>query len=283
MAKRRPQPEESGGGEWLATYGDLVTLLLCFFVLLFSMSTIDAAKFEMLVQAFTSSGQTMSDLVIATDGSEGIEGDAKPGETGALEGLGNSEELSEMVTNFDDMEAFIQLIITETEIADMVEVAKDGENTIMIRFKDEMMFEPNTAILTTTAYQALSPIGEALVAMEEYIEVIRVDGHVNADPNDNTKFSWDLSTNRANTVLFYMADEKGFDPTRMFSMGFAQYMPLENPNGTEEERAANRRVELYIKRKGMDLSDPDLLMDYFTMGFDVYDHEDGLVGQEIFD
>ena len=148
MAKK--QREEPSGDSWMNTYSDLVTLLMTFFVLLFSMSSVDAEKWELLVDALAGD---KNQVVIDPDGTSGSETIAgNQGEqSGEMSVTGNPEDLEE----FDDLFAFLQKYVEENNLTESIEVMKDGSSVVYIRFRNNIFFMPDKADLRPEALEIL--------------------------------------------------------------------------------------------------------------------------------
>ncbi|MDL2232223.1 OmpA family protein [Ruminococcaceae bacterium OttesenSCG-928-L11] len=238
MARRKKGGGDGGGGggDWLNTYADMVTLLLTFFILLFSMSSLDAAKFNMLVSAFASDSQSSDQIVIFATGDGSYESAANKGEVDA--------EL-----NIEDLSSIYEALreyINANNLDDSVEVAK-GEGYVFIRFMDEMLFQPNSARLKNPNMDILDFVGYGIKSIEHEVNMISVNGHTAAIPNDPDYAVSDreLSSQRANVVLRYLEDVSGVDSEKLIQVAFGKWKPFES-NETEEGRAKNRRVEILI-------------------------------------
>lgn len=236
----RKKKEGSGGpgsGDWLNTYADMVTLLLTFFILLFSMSSLDGAKFNMLVKAFASdtAGSDAKIVIVGTDDGTGQEG--FPPE-GAIEVV-DEVSLEEV---YDTIKKFME----DQDVSSSVEVSK-GEGYVFIRFMNDMLFEPNSAVLKPADREILSFVGNGIKSVQNKAEMISIHGHTAAIP-DNPDYGvndWLLSSDRANAVLLYFDDVIGIDPKKMQTITWGKNKPFTD-NDTEENRSKNRRVEILI-------------------------------------
>ena len=233
---RAKKSAPDGGGSWMDTYGDLVTLLLCFFVLLFSQSTIEQAKWEKLIQAFQNPTDAPQQIVINPDG----EGDMMSGT------VGEEDPTVEEEIDFSELAEVIKDIAESMGQSENVTV-EAGDNMMFIRFKNDLLFDPNSSILKNAARNFLSEVGSLLKDREEEISVIRVNGHTATASVSGGQYINDrlLSSDRANAVLMYLEDVMKIDPKKLISMGYGRNYPIA-PNDTEEGRAQNRRVELMI-------------------------------------
>lgn len=228
--------DEGGGSEWLATYGDLVTLLLCFFVLLYSMSVIDTAKFKQAAESLNemgimlqtgsltpSVGDSISDLDVYS---------AKSGE----------EKLDEIYKEVKD-------IIDSGGLTKDVEVKKVDKG-VLLRFKNEILFDVGQADLKTDAKDNLKRLGKVL---RKNNKSIKVEGHTDNVPISNSQYrsNWELSTARAISVVRYFTEElpgdQRLNPKNFEVSGYGEYHPIA-PNSTDDNKQKNRRIEITISQ-----------------------------------
>jgi len=232
--------ESDSSGTWLNTYADMVTLMLTFFILLFSMSTIDSTKFNMIVKAFSES--TSKDMIVIL-GREG------PNDYDAATAQGPDvfEEDVE-VKDLTDIFMAISDYIEQNNMQDSVRISQ-GDGFIFIQFMDNLLFEPNSARLKSSDLDLLNFVGMGIKSVQDQLKLVRIDGHTAAIPEDPDYPVSDrlLSSERANSVLMYFEDVIGIRPELLVQMGYGKQVPLPgNTNSTDEERSKNRRVEIYI-------------------------------------
>ena len=261
MAKKREDPPKKGAPAWQTTFSDLMNLLLCFFVMLFSMSTMDAQKFELLAASFN---QTFS---IFTAGATAI-GD------GVLVGLGVSQlnELNEYI-NSTGMDAEGDTIPENLEsAADMMEEAKIKESEelagkieealdekelgkevdieftsqyVQLTLNGALLFDSGSVEIKQEALPLMNQLGIILQRFGE--GVIEIEGHTDNVPMSGSKYSNndELSSGRALSVFYYLQENTTLDMTRVKHSGRGEYNPVAD-NSTEEGRAKNRRVVIKI-------------------------------------
>jgi chemotaxis protein MotB len=224
---------------WLNTYADMITLVLIFFILLFSMSSIDQEKYRLLVKAFTADREALEQLMQYEN--EFGEGDDELAE---ME-LGDIE-----LDEIDDLDAlylYLRNYVQENNLQASVQVHK-GDNVVYVRFMSTLFFEPNRAVLKQGGKDILDQVGEALAQVEHIARFIRIDGHTaEASPGNDTVNNRDLSTERANAVLKYLESNYIKDPSKLYAVGYGLHRPVA-PNDSEENRAKNRRVEILVGR-----------------------------------
>lgn len=242
MAKK--QHEEVNTEGWKDTYGDMVTLLLCFFVLLYSMSSVNSEKWEAFVKAFTNPGEDTAQVVLTPSdelGDHTVPG-AEDGDSSTM------DPASEFPTSFDELAQAIKEYVEENNMQQVIEVEGD-EGVVYIRFQNSLFFEPNKAVLLPEAVPSLEFLGTSLKGLEDEIWMVSISGHTADVPGSSGGPSeWLLSAERAGQVAIYLEDHAGLDPLLLRAIGFGRNYPIES-NETDEGRARNRRVEMVIISK----------------------------------
>ncbi len=259
MARKKREEEKINTSAWMNTFADLMNLLLCFFVLLFSMSTVDAEKWQQVVASFSSSfsvldgGSTGIDdgMLIATGASQLTElseyyssmGLNKDGDEDDLEsaiskleqaGMEESEHIGEVVEN----------ILDKQGMSDVVEV-KVTQHYVCLNMKGALLFASASADLTEEAQKVLSNVGDILKMYEE--NLIEIEGHTDNVPIVHELYTTNdvLSDYRALSVFNYLVNEEGVSAAKLKHSGRGEYDPIAS-NDTAEGRAQNRRVEIKI-------------------------------------
>lgn len=239
----RKQREEENTDAWMSTYSDLVTLLLTFFVLLYSMSSIEAEKWQRFASAF--SGQDTNQVVINPDDEANNlateDGDVDPA-TVDNEPLDLQESLPE---NLDELYEYLMAYMEQHDMQDSIDVSKD-ENAIYIRFNNNIFFEPDKAALKSDSIPVLDFLGDCLGNVQDEIYLININGHTaSVDYQYYPVSSWTLSGERATNIAIFMEDEKAIDPKKLRPIGYGNNYPVAS-NDTEEGRRQNRRVDMVI-------------------------------------
>ncbi len=264
---KRPKKEEGGGANWMDTYGDLVTLLLCFFVLLYASSSVDQAKWNALVETFTGSPpSTIISPIDPTDTVEGLESQdiiepiRETEETEEIHELDpdepsppiSPEEQEAIEEDFSELYEQLQAYIEREELSGGIAVARD-ENFIYMTLLDGALFESGHADITEEGEQRLDVMGELIKEHEMSIQQILVVGHTDSNPISTAPFPnnrW-LSTARANEVGDYLTEEEhgiGVNYELLYALGYGENVPIAD-NETEEGRQQNRRVEFTLVSK----------------------------------
>jgi chemotaxis protein MotB len=241
---KKPEECKAGAPEWMVTYGDLVTLLMCFFVLLFAFSEIDAQKFEQVMQSFQGSagvlesGKSLSEAELIFDANP--ENEVTPDTTEAEQLEVVQELLNQMVS---EIEGELQENGLDGEVEFELEI-----DTLKLLLPNSVLYDPASADLKAESYEVLEILGVTL--QNELFELgeIRIDGHTDDVPINTIRFpsNWELSTARAASVMRYFRDELEFAENRFVIAGYGETRPRET-NETPEGRAANRRVEIIIE------------------------------------
>lgn len=259
MARKKRQ-EDSAGAPWMNTFADLMNLLLCFFVMLFAASTVDADKYDQLVKSFSSAFSIL-------DGGEGIgEGDLISNGAAQLSNLdeydsmmGKASETNEKEET-DPLNAYqekleeaaqknydtISKLAEEKNLDDYVDIGIDENSQfIKISLSGAVLFDSGQINIKKNAIPILNKVGDILKRYNN--AQIVIEGHTDNVPISNSTYKnnlW-LSTARACTVYEYFINEKGLDPRTLESSGRSEFDPIAS-NKTEEGRAKNRRVEIKI-------------------------------------
>ncbi len=239
MRRRRRKDEQNNTGNWLTTYSDMVTLLLTFFVLLFSFSEIDAQKFRSIMSSFQGGAGVL-------EGGTSLNLDENLGSTeGLLE-----EDLEKLK---DILEEYAESIGLGEEIILSVE-----ERGLVVRFMDNVLFDSGKADLKPESKEILKSVAEILNRDEFKDKLIKVEGHTDTDPILYSKkypTNWELSVIRATNVLRYLVEEENIEGNRISSSGYSYYRPIA-PNDTRENKAKNRRVDIVILRSSFEGIEP---------------------------
>lgn len=245
MSRRSGASEDEGGGaNWMDTYGDMVTLLLTFFVFLFAFSTIDSAKWQKIVGSFT--GATFS-VMPAIDFFTASEPPIQP------IGYRLEEDQESANADNDDMKMFYTLLAsinTYVEINGLEAqiIAQPETKTIILRFSDSVFFEPGKADIRPSFINNMDHVISLLRNRMHMIAMIRIEGHTDNVPIHNAQFedNWDLSSKRATNVLRYLIDSGNINVEKISVTGYGEFHPVET-NETTEGRSANRRVDFVIE------------------------------------
>lgn len=235
MIKKYKKQEEPGG--WLETYGGIVTLLLCFFILLYSVSYVDQNKWKMLVGSFKP---------IA---SEGNGKDVPPVSGNEGESAQNAPSENDDITDFNELYLVLKQVIESRNLQDSVEITP-GDDFTFISFRDKVFFDGDSSILRQEGKEVLDQFAFAFLKANGMIKEVQVLGHTsqgNPERPNNIRNDRMLSAQRSAEVIIYLQSRNAISPEKLVSMSFGQYRPIA-PLDTEDGRAQNRRMEILITK-----------------------------------
>ncbi len=271
MAKRKEDTPPPGSPAWMATFSDLMNLLLCFFVLLFSMSSIEEAKLNEMVAAmnnsfsiFSSGATAIGEGILMSNGvSQLNELDKYINSTGKtadnevdgekLEEFDKAPEKIEAMEEFleeqklQDNEQLAELIeeaVNESNMTEQIEVTFNSQY-VQLSMKGALLFDSGKAELKDTAIQI---IDKTALILERYAaDIVEIEGHTDNVPINNSKFAdnEELSSARARSVFYYLVEHSSLDPVNLKHAGMGERVPIAD-NSTPEGRSKNRRVEIRI-------------------------------------
>ncbi len=216
----------SAGGGWEIVYSGFVLILLCFFIMLSSFSSVQEAKIMRFVKSFVESVSIL------------------PGGLKADGGVGVMPMSADMVAKdsplariYTDLKALADRLNRKNDI-----VVAFSPKGLVMRLSDKALFDAGKAAISPPAVALLQKIG-AIIAQTDY--EVRVEGHTDDVPIQTAQYpsNWELSTARAANVLRYLIETYPISSKRLSAVGFGQYQPLV-PNDSPMHRARNRRVEI---------------------------------------
>ena len=254
---KRNKKSGGGGANWMDTYGDMVTLLLCFFVMLYSMSRMDESKWIALVQSFNPGYAVDEPSQIVVPGEIANE---------PVTGLPSALTQDQVEAALEELYVSMSEYAASAGLQDMVSLSK-GSGYVFISFDDTIFFDGDSYVLKDGGKAILDQIAVPLAEASESINEIRVLGHTaQASPNRPNYVDVDrfLSSDRATVVTIYLQEKNIIDPARLVSVGYGQWRPIAS-NDTAETRAQNRRVELIISGIQPDSTEGDSLEQYYTI------------------
>ncbi|MCK5568956.1 MAG: OmpA family protein [Spirochaetes bacterium] len=221
---------------WMITFADLVMLLLTFFVLLLTMSSMDTKKLKSLMTHFRES-------------------------TGVLQfsGAGKVSPLASFVQKYNDSSTM--LIVTMKDFVESLELAEtledilkdnienvrisDDERGIVLSFSGDFLFDSGKAAIKKEIFPILDALADTIYSCPNDIMIMGSTDNIPINSN-LYKSNWELSVYRGLPVLEYFLKEKGLPPSRFYAGGYGSSRPL-YPNDTPKNRSSNRRVEIIFK------------------------------------
>jgi len=264
MKRRKSSEEDERGYSWMDTYGDMVTLLLCFFVLIYSYSTIDAKKFQELIGALTGNYMSYREIPMLdeVEAREGPIGNIdpmvnynnrddiviEPEETSENGGIDIIDEESEGDIAFDELYENIKKYISDLDLEDKVSVIR-SERTILLRFNEVALFNSGKADILPESVDIIKNIARIINWNIKYVKMVCIEGHTDNVPMTSKEFldNWDLSTRRATNTLRLILETGFIEPDKLSAIGYGEYRPIDT-NDTPEGRANNRRVDIILEK-----------------------------------
>jgi chemotaxis protein MotB len=241
--KKRDEGGTLGAPAYMLTYGDMVTLLLCFFVMLLTMATLQPQKVQMILSAFSGAvgvfergpsiteeqmmsmgirvGKTFRGVPTIMTGKEAFEGRRR-----------------------EQIGARLQLVLSHEYRRGGVFVRHD-ERGIIVQLTDKVLFEPDSARVKESAKPLLRRIARILEGVPNHV---RVEGHTDNIPPRRFSSNWELSALRAVNILRFLEAEAPSLSLRISCAGYGSRRPVV-PNNTPANRAKNRRVDVVILRE----------------------------------
>lgn len=277
MAKRKPDEPSPGSPAWMATFSDLMNLLLCFFVMLFSMSTISEDKLNQLVASmqsafsiFEGGATSIGEGILLGNGiSQLNELDQYINSTGrAADSVQDSSELdstqnggqtdadgemramaealeAESLKQNEQLSELVAEAVSESNMADQIEVSFTAQY-VQLSLRGALLFDSGRAEIKAESEKILDKVG---VILERYADsTIDIEGHTDNVPvGSGSKFANnnELSSARALSVFDYLLEHTSLSPGAIKHSGCGEYHPVAD-NSTEAGRAKNRRVEIKI-------------------------------------
>ncbi|ERP32077.1 OmpA/MotB family protein [Chitinivibrio alkaliphilus] len=222
---------KQGSPEYMATYGDMMTLLLCFFVLLLSMAEVDPAKFDIAASSFQNalSGVLESLPTVAVQ------------QEVLRPRLGGDDQNKRIAAN---AAMRIREVTQQDEFLEDAVRVKVTEKGIGVIINDPVTFDPGSAELKNEFMTILETVMTTIEDIPQ--KAIRVEGHTDNVPISTPQYpsNWELSSARALSVVQYLYG-RGIDPAKLSAVGYGEYRPLV-PNTSAENRQKNRRIEIYV-------------------------------------
>jgi chemotaxis protein MotB len=267
MGRRRKKIVEQENHErWVVSYADFITLLFAFFVVMYSISSVNEGKYRVLSQTLTDAFQEPKRSLDPIQVGELTRGDGQiqdraedaliqvPARNSSqAEEQDINRQLAEVTstTNSEEQRLGYLAAVIENMLADYVEQnlveVRFSDNRVMVDMKDKMLFHSGSAQLARPAVQVLRDISQVLAKLPNQLQV---EGNTDDRPIHTEEFpsNWELSAARAASVVHLMT-RMGITPQRMSAIGYGEHRPIA-VNDTDEGRQKNRRVTLVVL--GMD-------------------------------
>lgn len=253
--------KKRGVAPWMVTYSDLMTLLLVFFILLFSFSVIDATKFRMITNSFKGVFEGGSEFIMESPPSSPIEMDFPPVDLEKSQGEENSgqkdaqdqgedsgkgEKIGQEQgqEQLDKLLSDVQKYLEEHELEGIVSATREVRGVELV-LQENVLFDSGQAVVKQQAKPFLDKVADLLNTLPNLIEV---EGHTDSQkiiqPSQYVS-NWNLSGDRAANVVNYFVKEHSIPSERFKISGFADTIPIDT-NETASGRMKNRRVVIVI-------------------------------------
>jgi chemotaxis protein MotB len=239
MSRRKKHDEPHENHErWLLSYADFITLLMIFFIIMYSMSNLDKEKYQQVASGLQKAmGGGGGANIIGTDGKVPID-ESVPINTNIVDATEEEklEHVKEVVDKYLEDSGLSGSVATTVE-----------ERGLVLSFKDSLFFDSGKADIKTEQAKKLVEIGKILNQPIINGSFIRVEGHTDNRPISTYlyKSNWDLSVIRASNVSQLLINQSGIKPERVSAAGYGEFRPKVS-NNSEEGRASNRRVDILI-------------------------------------
>lgn len=259
--RRKAKSEEHENHErWLITYSDLITLLMVFFVIMYSMSRLDSVKYAAMANSLSMVLQGQNTSLFESPGPSVVTGNS--GEQNQAEAAvaeqAQLEQIKSIVEDYLRQQEAEQASGKQgeqivTKLSDYVSIMEQ-ERGLVISFKDSLLFRSGSDQINPVAATIIKQVGKSMADIPNYI---RVEGHTDNLPINSEKFpsNWELSVLRATNVVHILQSQAGIPPDRLSVIGYGEYRPLV-ANEDDKSRSMNRRVDIVILKKKYDYFEP---------------------------
>lgn len=231
--KKKPEEEDDAPSSpaWMATFADMMTLLMSFFILILSFSSIELDKFKMAMGSLQGALGTL-----------GVQKKLLPDQSWFSPNTQNTDQIKEN-SILDHIEKMREQIKKEG-LEDKISIEEEG-GEVYIQMKDDMMFHSGKAELKPTYFNLLSLIAKTFLADAKQI---RVEGHTDNIPIQTKEYqsNWELSIQRALNVVRHFVNHENIHPAKLIIAGYGEHKPIA-ANDSPSNRAKNRRVLLNVK------------------------------------
>lgn len=240
MTRRRNKREKKSGGSapWITTFSDIMSLLLTFFILLYSMSNLDAQKFQEMTKSLQGvlSGLGYTEILEGQDSTMEL----------PTEGEISADDILETSSLKDEIKEVYEKVINyvEAEGLDADVTVNYNKRGIFVDIKEAILFDSASPNIKASGLEVLKKIEGIL---KEFENEIVIEGHTDDVPMQSPLYpsNWELSTARSVSVARYLSETGNIPPNRLSAVGYGEYKPIV-PNTSEENRAINRRVNILI-------------------------------------
>lgn len=246
--------EEVNTERWTTSYMDMVTVMMCLFIVLFAISQVDQQKFFALRESLAATfGKPAGATIEVLDGGQGVLAadsvvpdppDVTNQSGGPVQGAENAANLQaaqDEVADLQELQRRLQEALEQRQAASDVSFAITDRGLVIGLVSADVFFSAESARLTGEAQHVLDALSPVL-APEPY--ELSVEGHANVLPTSRYPTNWELSADRASQVLRRMVEQGGIAPDRMRAVGLGDAHPVEAPD--QDPLEVNRRVDVVV-------------------------------------
>lgn len=243
--------KDTGAPKWMVTYSDMVTLILVFFILLFSMSQIDLVKFEAISESFRD--RVIFDFYPSPVPMEHPTESTNDMETGEMSNdfepptlldINDQDEsgADDKQDNLSNLMEDVETYLEENELGNVI-TAQRTERGVVLVLQEKVLFDSAEAEILDSGKPFLSKVGTLLAKIPN---AVKVEGHTDDRPISNYRYpsNWELSGARASSVIRFLIEENHFDEARFSAVGYGDTRPAVNNSASNWGK--NRRVEIII-------------------------------------
>ncbi|MFD2705322.1 flagellar motor protein MotS [Salibacterium lacus] len=239
--KRRSKEPEKGSPRWMTTFSDIILLVLVFFVMLFSMSVVDAKKFEAISESFQNRAilENLPSMVEMEQPDQSDSESEEESETAADESTEQTEEDRELDRLLQEVREYLE----EHNLNDQISATRDDRGVVLV-LQEQLLFESGEAEILTDAEPFLNKVGTLLDSLPN---LVKVEGHTDERPISTFRYpsNWELSSARASSVIRYLTDNHPLPLDQFLAVGYGATRPIV-PNDSTDNLRENRRVVVVI-------------------------------------
>ncbi len=226
--KEKPELEHPSAPFWMVTYGDMVTLLMVFFILILSFSTIQLEKFKGAMSSMKGALGVLPENISTYKKSNPNYEDFE------------TKQRQDIIETMNEVEE----VLEKMGLSAKVDLEFTGEG-VMVRMGDDLLFDSGKALIKNAATPVLDIV---LQAFKGKFKDIYVEGHTDNVPISSAKYpsNWELSAGRSMSVIKYLNKKGKIPPRQLAAVGHGEHRPLVK-NNSRANRAKNRRVEIFFK------------------------------------
>lgn len=237
MSKKKQKKENSE--RWLLTYSDLITLLMIFFVIMYSMSNVDSQKYDSLASSLNTSLSPSFSIIDGGSNNIGSGTNSASGNNNFL----SSSSLNQEPSPSQEIENKLKTYLESHNLTTQVNLHIEPQGLIL-SLNETIFFESGKAEVQPKYKQNLLEICEILNTFDNNVVI---EGYTDNVPISNSHFksNWELAAVRAINVVHLFTDEGHIDPSKLSATSYGEYRPIAS-NDTAEGRSKNRRIDIVL-------------------------------------